>query len=51
LVPGVAVTSAVRDLVVGDTISGSIQFVESIMQTLAMACGFMTSIALWSVLL
>ncbi len=44
LVPGVAVTTSVRDIFVGDTITGSMRFIESILSAGALAVGFMLAI-------
>lgn len=45
LIPGVAMTNATRDMLSGDTISGVMRFVESLLWASALAFGFMT--ALW----
>lgn len=45
LIPGLAMTNAVRDVLVGDTISGVMRFLESLLWAIALACGFM--IAIW----
>lgn len=45
LIPGVAMTNATRDMLSGDTISGVMRFIESILWAMALAFGFM--IALW----
>lgn len=47
LVPGVAMTNATRDMISGDTISGVMRFVESLLWATAIALGFMA--ALWLV--
>lgn len=44
LIPGIAITNALRDVFVGDTVSGSMRFVESIFWTIGLAAGFMISI-------
>lgn len=44
LVPGIGITNAVRDMLLGDTISGSMRLLESIIWTGALACGFMAAI-------
>jgi len=44
LVPGIAITNSVRDIFVGDTITGSMSFVESILSAGALAAGFMLAI-------
>lgn len=40
LVPGVAMTNSVRDMFTGDTISGLLRFVESLLLSLVLAWGF-----------
>ncbi len=44
LVPGISITNSVRDIFVGDTITGSMSFVESILSAGALAAGFMLAI-------
>lgn len=44
LIPGIAMTNAVRDVLVGDTISGVMRLVETILWAAALACGFMAAI-------
>lgn len=44
LVPGIAITNSVRDIFVGDTITGTMRFVESILSAGALAVGFMLAI-------
>ncbi len=44
LIPGVAMTSATRDMLSGDTISGVMRFVESLLWAVALALGFMAAI-------
>lgn len=46
LVPGIAITTAARDMLVGDTISGMQRLTESIIWAIALAGGFMASIGL-----
>lgn len=46
LIPGVAITNAVRDIVIGDTISGIIKFSESLLWAVSLAGGFMLSMIL-----
>lgn len=46
LIPGVAMTNATRDALSGDTVSGVMRFVESLLWALALALGFMA--ALWA---
>lgn len=47
LIPGLAMTNSVRDILVGDTISGVMRFVESLMWALGIAIGIMLSIFVW----
>ena len=46
LIPGMVMTNSVRDILVGDTISGVMRFIESLLWAGAIACGFMLSISL-----
>lgn len=43
LIPGVAVTISVRDIILGDTVSGSLRLVDSIFLTGGLALGFWLS--------
>ena len=43
LIPGVAFTNAIRDLLVGDTISGIMRLIESLLWAAGIAVGFMLS--------
>lgn len=45
LIPGVAMTNATRDMLSGDTISGVMRFIESLLWATSLALGFMS--ALW----
>jgi len=45
LVPGIAITEAVRDMLIGDTISGSTRLLESLLRAGALASGFMLAMA------
>lgn len=47
LIPGVAMTNAIRDILVGDTVSGTMRVVESVMWAGAIAAGFI--MAFWIV--
>lgn len=47
LIPGVAMTNAIRDILVGDTVSGTMRIVETIMWAGALAAGFI--MAFWIV--
>ena len=42
LVPGVVFTNGFRDLLLGDSISGWLRLSEALIQTLAMAAGYLT---------
>lgn len=44
LIPGIAITNAVKDMLVGDTIAGTMRFLESLLWAGALAGGFMASI-------
>lgn len=44
LIPGVAMTNATRDMLSGDTISGVMRFVESLLWATSLALGFMAAI-------
>lgn len=45
LIPGIAMTNAIRDVLVGDTISGIMRLIESLLWAGSLACGFM--VAIW----
>ncbi len=40
LIPGVGLTNSLRDLFIGDSISGTLRFIEAIMHAIAIACGY-----------
>lgn len=44
LIPGIAITNAVRDILMKDTIAGSVRLIESLLWAVALACGFMAAI-------
>ncbi|MDO5136599.1 MAG: threonine/serine exporter family protein [Eubacteriales bacterium] len=44
LIPGIAVTNAIRDMLMGDTMAGTMRLIESILWAGALASGFMASI-------
>ena len=46
LIPGLAMTNSIRDMFSGDTLSGLLRFVESLLWTAAMVLGFMVSMIL-----
>ena len=51
LIPGIAMTNAIRDMLIGDIASGLLRLVNSILVAAAIACGFaFTIIALGGVL-
>lgn len=43
LIPGIAMTNAVKDMLVGDTVAGTMRFLESLLWAGALAGGFMAS--------
>lgn len=49
LIPGIAITNSVQDMLVGDTISGTLRLVESLLWAGALALGFVTAIQLLGV--
>ncbi len=44
LIPGITMTNSIRDILVGDTISGIMRFIESLLWAAGLAIGFMLSI-------
>ncbi|MBQ9690878.1 MAG: threonine/serine exporter family protein [Eggerthellaceae bacterium] len=50
LIPGLAMTNAVRDVLAGDTISGVMRLVESLLWASAIALGFMVSITIFNMI-
>ena len=44
LIPGISLTNAVRDMLLGDTLSGTMRLVESLLWAGAQAAGFMAAI-------
>ncbi len=46
VIPGVAITIAIRDTLVGDTISGAMRLIESLVKAAAIAGGFMLALLL-----
>lgn len=44
LIPGIAMTNAVRDMIMGDTISGVMRLTETMIWAGALACGFVVSV-------
>lgn len=49
LIPGIALTTSIRNILVGDTISGTLRLVESVIFAAALASGFMLAIGLLGV--
>ena len=45
LIPGIAMTNSIRDILIGDTISGIMRLIETLLWAAALALGFMISIA------
>ena len=44
LIPGIALTNSVKDVLVGDTISGIMRLIESLLWAGAVACGFISAV-------
>ena len=44
LIPGIALTNSIRNMLVGDTISGAMRLIESILWAAALGLGFFTAI-------
>lgn len=44
LIPGIALTNAIRDMLIGDTTSGLLRLVNSLLVAAAVACGFALAI-------
>lgn len=44
LIPGIYMTNAIRDILVGDTVAGTMRFIETMLWAVALACGFMLAI-------
>lgn len=49
LIPGIAMTNAIRDMLMGDTIAGVMRFVETLLWAAGLACGFMAALLLTGV--
>ena len=47
LIPGIAITNSIRDMIIGDTVSGIIKFAESLLWAVSLAGGFMLAMSLW----
>ncbi len=50
LIPGIALTNAIRDMFSGDTISGLLRFAEALISSVAIAWGFAIPAALFTLL-
>ena len=46
LIPGIAMTNAIRDILIGDTIAGLMRLIESLLWACALACGFMLAMSI-----
>lgn len=46
LIPGIAMTNSIRDMLLGDTMSGILRFIESLLMAISIAVGFGFSIYL-----
>ncbi len=47
LIPGIQITNAARDIIIGDTVSGIVKFSESLLLAASLAGGFMLAMSLW----
>lgn len=48
LIPGIPFTISIRDIITGDTLSGSLRLIESLAWAVALAAGYMLAIILFS---
>ena len=48
LVPGIAITNAVRDTLIGDTLSGLVKLADSLVWAASLAAGFMIAISVFA---
>ena len=46
LIPGIAMTNAVRDMLIGDIATGMLRLTNAVLTAAAIACGFALSIIL-----
>ena len=46
LIPGIAMTNSVRDMLIGDIVTGVLRLTNSLLQAVAIACGFALSLLL-----
>ena len=44
LIPGIAMTNSVRDMLTGDIVTGTLRLTNSLLQAAAIACGFALSL-------
>ena len=44
LIPGIAITNAMRDMLAGDTVAGALRLIESLLWAGALALGYMVAI-------
>ena len=44
LIPGIAMTNSVRDMLTGDIVTGTLRLTHSLLQAAAIACGFALSL-------
>ena len=44
LIPGIAMTNSIRDMLTGDIVTGMLRLVDSILRAAAIACGFALSL-------
>ncbi|PWM36492.1 MAG: hypothetical protein DBX65_03235, partial [Oscillospiraceae bacterium] len=47
-IPGLSFGDALRDLLCGDTVSGSLRLVQALLRALIMALGYMAALALYT---
>lgn len=47
LIPGIGLTNSLRDLFVGDNISGVLRLIEAVLSALAIACGYVAVLAVF----
>ncbi len=47
MIPGIAMTNAIRDLIMGDTITGAMRLLETVMWAASLAMGTMISLAIF----
>ncbi len=47
-IPGLSFGNALRDLLCGDTLSGTLRFIQAVLQALMIALGYMAALVLWN---